>query len=75
VSSVQAQCNILCYEEPKCVAFNFRTRTNVENCQLTHVTKTKNVNENILARMEIGRYFTMLKRYVIFPNCKEIKYH
>jgi hypothetical protein len=25
--------------------------------------------------MEIGRYFTMLKRYVIFPNCKEIKYH
>jgi hypothetical protein len=48
VSSVQAQCNILCYEEPKCVAFNFRTRTNVENCQLTHVTKTKNkyIGEN-----------------------------
>jgi hypothetical protein len=37
--SVQVNCNFLCYEKSNCVGFNFRTKTNVENCQLTYTTR------------------------------------
>ena len=36
---VQVQCNVLCYQEPKCVAFNFRHTTKAENCQLLNSIK------------------------------------
>ena len=42
--SVQVNCNHLCYNEPKCVGFNFRTKTDEKqpvNCQLTNTTKRK----------------------------------
>ena len=42
--SVQVNCNHLCYKEPKCVGFNFRTKTNEKqpvNCQLTNTTRRK----------------------------------
>ena len=42
--SVQVNCNHLCYKEPKCVGFNFRTKTDEKqpvNCQLTNTTRRK----------------------------------
>ena len=42
--SVQVNCNHLCYKEPKCVGFNFRTKTDAKqpvNCQLTNTTRRK----------------------------------
>lgn len=38
---VQVKCNLLCYKEPKCVGFNFRTSFNGKNCQLTNQTKPR----------------------------------
>ena len=37
--NVQVHCNFLCYQEPKCVGFNFRHTTKAENCQLVNSTK------------------------------------
>ena len=42
--SVQVNCNYLCHKEPKCVGFNFRTKTDEKqpvNCQLTNTTRRK----------------------------------
>ena len=42
--SVQVNCHNLCYKEPKCVGFNFRTKTDEKqpvNCQLTNTTRRK----------------------------------
>jgi hypothetical protein len=40
--AVQIKCFHLCQKEPKCVGFNYRITTiNVENCQLTNVTKKR----------------------------------
>ena len=42
--SVKKNCNYLCYKEPKCVGFNFRTKTDEKqpvNCQLTNTTRDK----------------------------------
>ena len=42
--SVQVNCNHLCYKEPKCVGFNFRTKTDEKqpvNCQLTSTARRK----------------------------------
>ena len=37
--NVQVNCNFLCYEEQKCVGFNFRHITKAENCQLLNSAK------------------------------------
>ncbi|XP_028408882.1 uncharacterized protein LOC114531475 [Dendronephthya gigantea] len=34
-------CHTHCQDEEKCVGFNYRTTKNVENCQLTNVTKER----------------------------------
>ena len=36
---IQASCNLLCFNVSKCVGFNFRTKLNEINCQLTNTTK------------------------------------
>ncbi|XP_028408878.1 cysteine-rich with EGF-like domain protein 2-B [Dendronephthya gigantea] len=38
---VMLGCHNLCKDEEKCVGFNYRTTKNVENCQLTNVTKER----------------------------------
>ncbi|XP_028403421.1 fibrinogen C domain-containing protein 1-A-like [Dendronephthya gigantea] len=35
------ECHTRCNDEEKCVGFNYRTTKNVENCQLTNVTKKR----------------------------------
>ena len=45
-SAVQIKCYNLCKKETKCVGFNYRITTiNVENCQLTNVTKKRDTTE------------------------------
>ena len=42
---VQLNCNYLCFKEPRCVGYNFRSGTNDKsmiNCQLTSISKMKN---------------------------------
>ena len=42
--NVKINCNYLCYKEPKCVGFNFRTKTDEKqpvNCQLTNTIRRK----------------------------------
>ena len=34
-------CHIHCKGEKECVGFNYRTKRNVENCQLTNVTENR----------------------------------
>ncbi|XP_028411122.1 ficolin-2-like [Dendronephthya gigantea] len=40
-SIVMLGCHTHCKDEDKCVGFNYRTTKNVENCQLTNVTRKK----------------------------------
>ncbi|XP_028411177.1 hemicentin-1-like [Dendronephthya gigantea] len=40
-SVVMLGCHTHCKDEDKCVGFNYRTTKNVENCQLTNVTRKK----------------------------------
>ena len=39
--NVQVHCNFLCYQEPKCVGFNFRHTTKAENLTVNLLTPQK----------------------------------
>ena len=46
--SVQINCHYLCYKEPRCAGFNFRTKTDEKqpvNCQLTAPQEGKQIKK------------------------------
>ena len=45
IPAVEIKCHALCQREQRCVGFNYRAAVNVENCQLTNVTKKRNTTK------------------------------